>query len=283
MSNYLRTLAGDLLQLEVSTILVENTTNEKMPSSRRKALLDIASGYRAKLAELGFICYEDGTYEEKAKFRLKEPLKLQWWYGGEFSFVEIMHSCQFILEKIDERLPQLQKPEHIQELRSIRKLVERFAANSSGIIGMFKKRRATYQKQIEAGEDGFSTERVIGGIINNKYASQIFSKGWNNDVSLSDINKMEDMELYPEEITLIRKVWEIGTQQVLLQTIVQLDGDVTSYIATPLLEMHQTLQNLILGIHNDAVATSTRSWSALFNTVMNIAGKTIDRILRNNR
>ncbi|MCS7004877.1 MAG: hypothetical protein NZM38_06075 [Cytophagales bacterium] len=280
MSNYFKTLAGDLLQLEVSTILVENTTNEKMPSSRRKALLDIADSYRNKLAELGFICYADGSYEEKAKFRLKDPLKLQWWYGGEFSFVEILHTCQFILEKIDERLPQLSRQEHIQELRSIRKLVERFAANSSGIIGMFKKRRAFYQKQIENNEDGFSTERVVAGMIQNKYASQLFSKGWNNDLSLSDINRVEDMELSPEEITLIRKVWEIGTQQVLLQTVIQIDGDITSYIATPLLEMNQYLQSIILNIHNDAVATSTRSWSALFNTIMSIAGKTFDRIFK---
>jgi hypothetical protein len=278
MNNYLRTLAGDLLNLEVNTILKENTTAEKMPSCRRKAILDIADGFRLKMATLGYVHYQDGSYETVA-LGLAEPLSFKWWYGGEFSFVEIMLHSRIIIERLTLLLDKITDEQKKRELHGNIKIVERFQAQSSNIVGMFKQRRAFYKEEITAKKEGFTDFRVEEDIdANGNFASQKWSREWNNDLNLADINTYPDLQLSPEEITLIRKVWEIGSQQILLQTVIQIDGDVTSYIASPLLDFPTDLQRMILGIHNDAVGTSTKAWHVLFTTIIGLAGKAIDKI-----
>jgi hypothetical protein len=282
MSNYLKTLAGDLLNLEINTIVKQNTANDKMPSVRRKALFDIAEGFRFKLAENGFCSYQDGTFEPNI-FNFPHPKKFQWWYGGEFSFVEISYFIKEVNDFLEQKIAVTQDKIALEKLQAVHKLLIRFQSQTSNIIGLFKKRRQLYAKKIAAKEEGFSIEKSTEGMTNtlqDAFPSQLASMRWNNDIDLADINTQEDIDLSPEEITLIRKIWEIGSQQVLLQTVVQIDGDVTSYIANQLLEMPADLQRMILNIHSESVQTGTKSWSSLFNTVINLAGKAYNEIFK---
>jgi phage-related minor tail protein len=70
----------------------------------------------------------------------------------------------------------------------------------------------------------------------------------------------------------LRKAYEIGTQYILLQTVVQIEGDITSYVTTKFLEMKGSEQEVIMKMHNTAMDTSIRLWQYLFQTIGSLLG-----------
>ena len=277
MANYLKTLAGDLLHLEVNTILKSNTTGCKMPSSKRVALYDIAERYRAKLIEFGLCHIADGMEVEANKFGFKTT-PLRWIYAGENSFVELKtaaHTGHRILANKYEQVESVDLKRKLDEQLNILTRIER---QSSNLIGIFKERRKTYAEEISSQKPGCSTEKVITEDPLHCHPSQEQSHVWNNDISLSDINKLEDIELSPDQLIQIRKIWELGTEQVLLQTVIQIDGDVTSYITPKFTALDDELKKTILNIHNDSIQTSTTTWGNLINFVSKLAGKAFSQI-----
>ena len=76
------------------------------------------------------------------------------------------------------------------------------------------------------------------------------------------------IRLLPEETLAIRKIWEIGTEVIEMQTVVQLDGDVV----TRLRPARALVQNdPLLAVHNQAVMTSVGTWNRLVDTLANFA------------
>jgi hypothetical protein len=74
---------------------------------------------------------------------------------------------------------------------------------------------------------------------------------------------------------LVRKVWDIGTEIVLLQTGVQVDGDVVTRIS-PAIEDSQ--RDFLLSLHGQSVKTALGQWKALFDlvtTLISTLGKTL--------
>lgn len=60
---------------------------------------------------------------------------------------------------------------------------------------------------------------------------------------------------------LIRKVWEVGTEEVAMQTVIYLDGDVITRLQP---EYYQDSEKrAVIPIHNKAVETSIAFWSNL--------------------
>lgn len=276
--DYIRNLASDLLNLEVNTIIKDNTTSGKMPAKKRIALLEIADMYREKLVQYGVCEYATQENTDTSNNQL-----IKWRFGGEFSFKEIKNFAEkevgLIHKKIDEpSITEVKK----KALEGKLKILNRIVRQSSSMIGMFKIRRLTFKvsKETSKNDDGLFNTFYKGGEQKDyqPFVSQMKSATWNNDISLSDINSSDDIQLAPDQITLIRKAWEIGTQQVLLQTIIQLDGDVTSYLTHEFLRQPEDSKRMLLNLHNDAIGTSTAFWSTLFNTVSNLAGKAFSKI-----
>lgn len=280
MANYLRTLAGDLLNLEVNTIVKENTSSAKMPNVRRVALLKIADQYRDFIIEHGFAAKAPGKGYELAEGQ-KMPTFFRWRYGGEYSFNEIRILAQraaAIMEKRVERMPEGEKLEMAK--KNLTMLV-RIREKSSNLIGLFKMRRKQYQEDIEAGAEGFGAECTWGDEEEHEfqpYPNQMSSIGWNNDIDIQAINQIDDIDLTPEHITMVRKIWEIGMEQVLLQTSIQIDGDITSVIARNFLSMPRETQSMIMKVHEDSVSSSTHIWKMLFETIGKLAGKGFNKI-----
>ena len=275
--DYIRNLASDLLNLEVNTIIKDNTTSGKMPAKKRIALLEIADMYREKLVQYG-VC----EYATREKSDTPNHKLIKWRFGGEFSFKEIKNFAEkevsAIHEKIDEpNITEAKKKAFEGKL----KILNRIVRQSSSMIGMFKIRRHTFKVSEESENSKGLFPSFYKGEEQEDYQpflSQVKSAIWNNDISLADINSSDDIQLSPDQITLIRKAWEIGTQQVLLQTIIQLDGDVTSYLTHEFLRQPEDSKRMLLNLHNDAIGTSTAFWSTLFNTVSNLAGKAFSKI-----
>jgi hypothetical protein len=271
MAKFIRTLAGDLLNLEVSTIIKENSSSAKMPTKRRVALLQIADKYRAYLHEHGLASLDSPI--RKNFFR--------WRFGGEYSFVEILIFASASYQDLESWEESAKSPSDRSKLEKIRLMVDRIVSQSSNIVGMFKMRRKDYEAEIIANTDSiYYAEKLDYTQFKDDslFPSQKESVGWNNDVDLKDINDVGDIDLTPEHITLIRKIWEIGMEQVLLQTMIQIDGDITSTLSKDFLRMPERTKDMVMSVHNDSIKSSTHIWKMLFETIVNIAGKGFNKI-----
>ena len=71
---------------------------------------------------------------------------------------------------------------------------------------------------------------------------------------------------------LIRKMWELGTEEVVMQTCISLDGDVVTRIDPQLLAKPAELREVLLGVHRESTSVSIRFWSALVSTATNLLG-----------
>lgn len=64
------------------------------------------------------------------------------------------------------------------------------------------------------------------------------------------------------DLAYLRKIWEIGTEKILVQTVIQIEGDVISRIS-PLIEQENKAH--LLAIHKDGIETSLRMWGSLIS------------------
>ncbi len=77
--------------------------------------------------------------------------------------------------------------------------------------------------------------------------------------------------LRADEFGVVRKIWEVGTELVLVQTSVQLDGDVVTRISETLLspEMAET-HRIILTAHQENVSTAISHWRSLVEVALKL-------------
>ena len=275
MRDYLKNLASDLLTLEVNTIVKEQTTSSKMPATKRVALLEIARGYRELLVDYGLVLLQkpDDNTESYPIDSGKFPVFMQWHFGGEYSFKEIYRVAQKGSEYFAEKASKSKTFEQMQQYEENSKLLLRLVKHSSNLIGMFKMRRKDYN----IGEDVWPAESLVSQETGH-YPPLEDMADWNNDVDLSTINKIDDLDLTPDQVTLIRKTWEIGTQKILMQTIVQIDGDITNYLTNQFVNLTPELKAIVLNLHNDATESGARIWNMLFKTVSQLAGRAFRKI-----
>lgn len=75
----------------------------------------------------------------------------------------------------------------------------------------------------------------------------------------------------PDQRATIRKIWEVGTERVVVQTCVQLDGDVVTRISEDLIEVHsEAIRGLILQAHRDSIDTGLRHWQSLVDVAIRL-------------
>jgi hypothetical protein len=73
-----------------------------------------------------------------------------------------------------------------------------------------------------------------------------------------------EVELLPAQLMSIRKIWDIGTEEIVMQTVIQLGGDVV----TRLHSAYATERNQpLVRIHDGSVSTSIATWNKLVETV----------------
>lgn len=72
------------------------------------------------------------------------------------------------------------------------------------------------------------------------------------------------LPLVPDELVIIRKIWDVGTEEVAMQTVIQLDGDVVTRVQ-PRFAVPDC--KVLHDIHRDDVDISLRGWRNLIMTV----------------
>ena len=94
---------------------------------------------------------------------------------------------------------------------------------------------------------------------------------WDNDISRQEIeNKPPDLPLTPEELVLIRKIWDMGLEHIAMQTIIQLDGDVTTRVQARYVGKES---KFIHSLHNKSVDTSLKFWGQIADILNTIVKK----------
>lgn len=262
-----RTLAQDLLTLEINTIIKEDMSAIKMSPSRRQALHELSRGYHLKLKEL----------------KVRDPI--YWQYAGMRSFGELRDRAKHGIQEYEKKerdAPEEKKEEFREKIR----MLERIQDQSSNMVDVFYELRESVQDRMKRKEDGYrdvpepkkrevlEREQKEGKL--EPAAAHTDSQMWNNDIERKQMNALDDLDLAAEQVTRIRKAWEIGTERIILQTVIQIDGDVTTRLSE---RFAKKPDHTLLRIHNDSIETSTRFWSNLVKTLANIAGRAFEAIL----
>ena len=262
--SYFKKLAEDLLNIEINTIVKSDMSATKLPSSRRQALYELAADYHAKLEQ----------------YRVRAPA--YWVYAGMRSFGELRDRAKEGAREYEKKIGTSPLDDH-PGLREKIKMLERIQYQSSQVVGMFKRLEQKVKNKTAKQTPGYLSapepkklEELEKLDKNERAATDKGSQLWNNDIDRSDMNEVPDLELTPDDVTLIRKAWEIGTQQIQLQTVIQVDGDVATYISESFL---RSSDKRLLTIHNDSIVTAVGFWQSLVKTLGEIVGKAFNVIL----
>jgi len=77
--------------------------------------------------------------------------------------------------------------------------------------------------------------------------------------------------LRPDQRATIRKIWEVGTERVVVQTSVHVDGDVVTRISDDLIERHdEAVRGLILQAHRHSIDTGLSHWQAIVDVAIRL-------------
>ncbi len=277
----LKTLAEDLLSLEINTIIKADMTGNKMPTNRREALLKIYKSYNVKLIEL----------------RCREPVI--WESAGLMGFLELRERARFGLKA---NAYQLEHTDNLSELvrQDIREnliMLQRIKGQCEQVITVFVQLAEDYlQRRETAQNDGkpltkekpvdadiphipegrFNleqyrermAERVGSAEVEDFYPFDEASYPWNNDLPRNKMHMVPDLALNATQLSLLRKISEIGTERIVMQTVIHADGDVTTRIAERL--VYQPNETLF-AIHNRAVDNAVQFWGSLVDTIARMA------------
>ncbi len=272
-----KTLAENLLTLEINTIVKPDMVACKMPASRREALWQIAGEYHLTLLEYG----------------CRDPIV--WTGAGMMAFREFRERAGKGIE-MHERELQLLAQQHgrDQEEKALRirerlAMLTRIQIQSDQLISLFTelacptdeaRQQFDYHQTCQEIEQrhadtlqtiaDYNARQAQGPVADRRpVLSDVESSKWNNDLRRQDLANAPDLTLSAAQVGLIRKVWEIGVERIVLQTVIHADGDITTRMAE---RFSREFNETILQIHNRSVDSSVGFWVSLVRTVGEMAG-----------
>lgn len=306
----------DLLNIEVNTIVKHSMTAEKMPPLPF-ALLDIISDYGSALAGLRVNlepyfapsraqCWkqlEDSEHEAKARANYaivhgadKQPA------GGE------------LLDYVNDLWPVLgaDKPPPLAAAPTDFWMVD--VDNGWDTFERLRIAALDAGAHITDGQDRVVLSRIVGSCARLKYMVQglqqrppvspqpkrpwrtatpsgddlpefatlaeLIPKSRNQLLSAGLRHKRIPRLLNSDDLTLLRKTWEVGVECVLMQTIVQIDGDVLTRISEQLLrESAASRRELIMDAHKRSVEIGLSHWRALVQVAAELVGEAFRKLV----
>jgi hypothetical protein len=246
LADQVRELAKDLITIEVNTIVKENMTAGRMPAVPL-ALLNIAHSYvraferlriRIAPAPVGPPAaaepdFGDTLPQPTVRFMAEnETLASFDLPADRISFAKLFRQLQLGAE----RAYQMFRDTHGEEREKDRILLKRISDNSETLWYLLKKYRGL-------GSNAVTIEAI----------------------KLDDARFDPPPELSARDLLIIKKIWEVGTEEVVAQTVVQLDGDIITRIAAnyrSALEGDESGTQL-LTLHEQGLETAIERWEAL--------------------
>jgi hypothetical protein len=238
--------ARSLLNIEVNTIVRDNMTADQMPPAPH-ALLDLAGWYADALCSVGV----DLAAYFATPFGDPPPTAPTWTPppGGSVgpgltvsseTFARLRWAAQWALGSND--------PAAARIAGSMRVLLNRIENNCDTIKEMFKHFDASFQQ-------------FIGKTRADLVAMTISPKGF---------------AISPDDLIPLQKMWDIGLEQIMLQTVVHVTGDVTTRVQEAL---RNPGSESLFSIHRQSIDVSVARWKDLLDAVKEIAGAAVGVLL----
>ncbi|MFA5327627.1 MAG: hypothetical protein WC384_07540 [Prolixibacteraceae bacterium] len=247
--NLISSTLYDLTHLEINTIIKDDMSCSKLPDSPREILHLIATIYDKELILLG-VKYSDNI-QPVANTNIFHGER-EYKGSGMHSFLDLRENARKSKEKLSSLTTESAKLGFsLDNVKKDIKMLERIEVVSDDIYKLLQKPEVVPEQNKIDFDDA-------GGI--QKFRE--IPKG-----------KIRDYELNLDlrQFALIKKALDIGTETVVLQTIIGIDGDITSRISRAFADQPITFIN---DIHHDAINTSVKFWGNLVSMVVGI-GKAI--------
>jgi hypothetical protein len=128
-------------------------------------------------------------------------------------------------------------------------------------------------KRIAGGDDGSAV--LLKRIYRNcDQIKGVLSRAELPDPGAAPLNRRStatrDLVLSADDQLIVRKVWEVGTETIVMQTVAQLDGDVVTRVQQA---RAGVADEPIQTIHREAVANALKHWQFLVETLVTLTTK----------
>ena len=249
MSSVLESLkqtARDLTTLEINTIVKHSMTARKMPPPGH-AILDIAA-----------------TYADKLQLSLEIPLATPF-TDRDLQDGEVTHVEQWKQERVergalkcdDNTFRSLRRAAYriLEDCRELeerdRVIVERIRRNADQLRALLR----NLEKRLRSRRN--SNDNFLG--CNRR---QLLERETN-------LGRHPQPHLHPDEMTLVHKIWDIGVEEVVMQSTVSLSGDVINRIQSGLEPQEAAM---LLEFHREGIVSGTRMWKLIAETLVSMTG-----------
>ena len=261
----------DLTHLEINTIIKDEMSASKAPSSPRLLLHNLAVKYDLKLKNLGDIYSDLDTFEGTGKILFNGVTKMAG--SGVKSFLELRDRARTFHEKIlENEILLISKADENKLNKEIIdadiKMLQRIEAISNDIKNILSVKGVLPDSNGTLSSKGF----LRSSKSNRNKTVEILD--FDDKETISKFKIMTEQEAEQQELNLdlrqlmvIKKANDIGTEKVMLQTIIGIDGDVTTRISKSF--ANQPV-NFINNMHHDATIISVKFWENLVNVVVKL-------------
>jgi len=237
--------ARSLLNIEVNTIVRDNMTAEPMPPLPH-GLLDIAGSYASELCSLGV---------DLAVYFAVPPTDpatiVHRWSDNPGSVSDVLTVSAGTFDRLRwaaKNANRAQGPQAARITPAKRALLDRIVNNCDTIKEMFKRFDASIDQFI-----GKTRAELIGMTIQRgSYVVQV------------------------DDLIALQKMWDIGVEEIVAQTIVHVTGDVTMRVQEA---FRGPGSETLFAIHRQSIDVSVACWHYLLDVVWEIAGATVRVLL----
>ncbi len=243
-----RRLFDDLLNIEVSIIVKPGMTARKMPQPVH-ALLDIIGDYDSYLCIVGnelnraWPLSTDNPVQVRPSVEpsdTKKPHPRTGWDGKLTTPLETASVDDVVSTAIFDRLRER-------------------AVEAEAVY-----RHTLGRPDARPSERGVTLKRIfrncdqLKGILERPAVAAVVGDGIGRDASPAP-----DLHLTSDEIITLRKVWEVGTETVVMQSVAQLDGDIITRIQQG---RESTSDQAIHQLHRQSLESALEHWKFLGET-----------------
>jgi hypothetical protein len=239
--------ARSLLNIEVNTIVRDNMTAEQMPSAPH-ALLDIAQDYADTMSNLGvdMPTYFDHGPEDPAQAPPGWALPP---FGSVGAKLTVSDKTFNRLRWAADWASQSKHPAAARISAANRVLLGRIVNNSDTIKEMFKRFDERFNDQFLG-----KTRSDLAGV---KIDPSSYS-------------------IAPDDLIDLQKIWDIGIEEIVAQTIVFVNGAITTRVQQAL---RGPGSETLFSIHRQSIDVSVSCWRYMLDAVKEIAGDAVRTLL----
>ena len=244
----------DLTHLEINTIIKDEMSATKAPASPRLILHDLSKKYHLKLISLG---------EKYIDYMGKAGESAEHLFRGETEFCgSAYHSFRELGERAKAAGLLLKSnkygvPFPGDDVDADIMMLMRIETISDDIMRILKK------------VDTMKGEPVNG---NDTYTFDEEKTNWDFRVMTTSEAEKYELSLDLRQLMVFKKANDIGTEKVVLQTIIGMDGDVTTRISTSFADHPVPFINQM---HNDAIRISVDLWKTFISIVVELGTRLI--------